>query len=353
MTASTAILITGGAGFIGSNIADRLATRGSRVLIFDSLARPGVEQNLRWLIKRHPRNVETMIGDIRDRSAVDAAVARAHAVIHLAAQVAVTRSLTDPLTDFAVNAAGTLNLLEAARRRAPAPALVFASTNKVYGNLSDIRLREGRDRYEPPRRSRDAGGISERRPIDLYTPYGCSKGVADQYVLDYARHFGLRAAVLRMSCIYGPRQFGTEDQGWVAHFLLKARAGAEILLFGDGKQVRDILHVDDAVNAYLALLDGMETAAGRAFNLGGGPKNAVSLLELLSAIEGLLGRPVPRTCRPWRSGDQCWFVADTRSLTEATGWTQTIPWRDGLRQLDDWIVRNAARERPAPREAAA
>ena len=235
------VLVTGGAGFIGSNLADRLAGLGHDVLVLDALARPGVERNLDWLRHRHPNRVRATIGDIRDADVVARAVRDVSAVFHMAAQVAVTTSLADPMQDFDVNLRGTMNVLEALRRKPQPAALVFASTNKVYGALSDVALAEQGGSYLPVDPGLRAQGIGEDRPLSFYTPYGCSKGAADQYVLDYARGFGVPACVLRMSCIYGPRQLGTEDQGWLAHFLYCVRAGRPISIFGDGRQVRDVL----------------------------------------------------------------------------------------------------------------
>src|SRR6185437_876182 len=239
------ILITGGAGFIGCNLADRLATEGHHVLVYDALSRAGVDANLAWLRQRHPRLIASVIADIRDRAAMDEAAARASAVFQRAAQVAVTTSLVDPVADFDVNLTGTVHLLDALRRRGEAVPLVFASTNKVYGNLGDVALELAGDAYQPRDPALRARGIGEDRPLDFHTPYGCSKGAADQYVLDFSRSFDLPTAVLRMSCIYGRRQMGTEDQGWVAHFLIRALRGEPITIFGDGCQVRDILDVSD------------------------------------------------------------------------------------------------------------
>ncbi|MBX4910135.1 NAD-dependent epimerase/dehydratase family protein, partial [Rhizobium bangladeshense] len=220
-------------------------------------------------------------------------------------------------------------------KRAP---VIFASTNKVYGALDDLGLVELGDRYLPEDETVRTQGIGEDRPLDFCTPYGCSKGVADQYILDYAKSYGIPAAVLRMSCIYGPRQFGTEDQGWVAHFLIRALGGEPISIYGDGKQVRDILHVDDAVAAYRALLSNIERVSGKAFNLGGGPRNAVSVLSVLREIEVFAGRPVETSFGPWRAGDQFYFVADTTRLEQETGWQAGIGWRHGLRHLAEWLI---------------
>lgn len=330
-------LITGGAGFIGANLADRLATAGRTIIILDSLARAGVEKNLEWLRSKHGARIIFAEGDIRDIDVLRPAVEAAGDVIHLAAQVAVTNSIENPIEDFSINATGTLNLLEEARKQTRPPNIVFASTNKVYGALKDCELDEGERRYRAKDTVLDQYGVSETQPIDFRTPYGCSKGAADQYVLDYARQYGLPAAVLRMSCIYGPRQFGTEDQGWVAHFLISARAGREITLFGDGKQVRDILHVHDAVNAYLAVLDNPHTARGKAYNLGGGAANAVSLLEVLEEIEELLDTPVSFNFAEPRAGDQRYFVTDTRRLERELDWRPRIHWREGVKMLNAWL----------------
>jgi len=337
------ILVTGGAGFIGSNLADRLAGQGHDVLVYDMLVRPGVEANLAWLRRRHPRRVTAVIADLRDRTALDRAASQASAVFHMAAQVAVTTSLSDPELDFDVNLRGTVFLLEALRRRSTPPPMVFASTNKVYGNLADIPLARDGDAYLPTDPVLRGHGISEDRPLSFYTPYGCSKGAADQYVLDYARGFGLAACVLRMSCIYGPRQLGTEDQGWVAHFLYSVQAGRPISIFGDGRQVRDILYVDDAVDAYLAAWQRIGQVSGRAFNLGGGPSNAVTLLQILAEIADVMGRPADLRFSEWRPGDQRYFVADTRRATAELGLAPPVPWQDGLRRLSRWIEA----ERPA------
>lgn len=332
------IVIIGGAGFIGSNLADRYARDGASVRIVDNLAREGVERNLAWLRENHGDQIEACFQDVSDDEDLGPALADARAVFHLAAQVAVTTSLDAPLEDFATNASGTLRILEHLRRTAPQTPLVFASTNKVYGCLENLAVEAIDDCWRPTDETFDRYGLSESSPLDLRTPYGCSKGVADQYVLDYAKSFGMRTAVLRMSCIYGPRQFGTEDQGWVAHFLMRCMSGDPITIFGDGRQVRDILHVTDAVEAYRLLLDNIDAVRGRAFNLGGGPRNAVSLLSVLDEIASVTGRRPDLNFSDWRSGDQPWFVADTRRLTEAVGWRGRIDWREGLRDLAQWLA---------------
>jgi CDP-paratose 2-epimerase len=331
------LLIFGGAGFVGSNLADTVMSGGEDVIVFDNLSRPGVERNLNWLAARHGSRLHSIAGDLRDSVAVEAAVAEAGAVIHLAAQVAVTASLTEPMDDFTINAQGTLTILEAIRRLAPEAPLVFASTNKVYGDLGDLQMQHTADRYLPVDPQIRERGIDETRSLAFCTPYGCSKGTADQYVLDYAHSFGLRAAVLRKSCIYGPRQFGTEDQGWVAHFLIRALRDEPITIYGDGHQVRDILHVRDAVAAYRIVLKHIDRLAGQAFNLGGGTENAVSLRMVLDEITALTGRPIQISYAQQRLGDQVFFVADSGRLAAQTAWHPTVAWRDGLRDLAEWL----------------
>jgi CDP-paratose 2-epimerase len=331
-------VVIGGAGFLGANLADALLPDGEDVIVFDNLSRDGVQSNLAWLKANHADRVHAVVADLRNDTAVGEVLADADAVFHLAAQVAVTTSIDDPAEDFAVNAQGTLTVLETLRRIGRATPLVFVSTTKVYGSLDDLELAELDERYVPVNERIRRCGLDEARPLSFYTPYGCSKGVADQYVLDYARTFGLPAAVLRMSCIYGPRQFGTEDQGWVAHFLIRALAGEAITLYGNGKQVRDVLHVDDAVAAYRSVLAQVERLKGRAFNLGGGPANAVSLRLVLDEIRRLVGRKPVVDQKEWRTGDQLYFVADTSRLREATGWQPRIQWRAGLAGLAAWLA---------------
>lgn len=332
------ILITGGAGFIGANLADRLAGEGHAILVYDAMSRPGVERNLAWLKQRHGSRIQSVVADVRDAALLAEAVRDARAVFHMAAQVAVTTSLDDPRADFDINIGGTFNLLEAVRRAETPPPLVFASTNKVYGDLADLEFARTEQGYLPTHAGIRAGGIAEHRPLDFHTPYGCSKGAADQYVLDYARSFGLPTAVLRMSCIYGERQMGTEDQGWVAHFLIRALQGEPITLYGDGHQVRDILEVGNAVDAYIAAWKRIDCIAGNAFNLGGGPDNAVSLRTLLGHIGTLLDTPLDLRFEDWRAGDQRYFVADTRAAQAALALAAPMPWRTGVARLARWLA---------------
>ncbi len=336
VAAGDLVLITGGAGFIATNVADRLLRQGCRVRLFDNLSRDGVEENVQWLRSEHPGRVEFRFGDVRDSAAVRNALTGVRQVFHFAAQVAVTTSLVDPFLDFDVNARGTLNLLESIRSMDDRPSLLFTSTNKVYGQLDDVELYRHERRYEPdPVVSRR--GISEARPLDFHSPYGCSKGAAEQYVLDYARTFNVPAVVFRMSCIYGPHQFGTEDQGWVAHFIIQALKGRPVTLYGDGLQVRDVLFVDDLVDAMLLAHANIGSIAGEAFNIGGGPTNTTSLLELLDLIETITGDPVPHTIEPWRTADQRYYVSDTTKFSAATGWRPSTPVLDGVGKLTAWL----------------
>ncbi len=336
------ILITGGAGFIGTNVARSYLREGQPVHIFDSLSRPGVEQNLSDLQRDFGGRVQFTRADLRDRNEVEKAVASASAVYHLAAQVAVTTSLENPLDDLGTNLVGTVHVLEAIRHAAAQPPLLFTSTNKVYGHLAGVPLTKRSSRYEPEDVVLAQTGAGENQPLEFLSPYGCSKGSADQYVLDYARSYGLRATVFRMSCIYGPHQLGSEDQGWVAHFLRQAMKGEPITIYGDGKQVRDLLFVEDLVRAMRMAQENMSVAGGEAFNLGGGFDNSTSLLELLDEIKQLTGNPVDIDWGPERLADQKWYVADTRKIRALLGWTTTVSIRQGLRTLRDWYL-----ERPA------
>ncbi|HVK77637.1 MAG TPA: NAD-dependent epimerase/dehydratase family protein [Kofleriaceae bacterium] len=338
------VLVIGGAGFVGCNLVDALVRQGLTVRVLDDLSRAGVDGNLAWLKAIHGARVDVRIGDVRDAQLVRRAVDDVDAVFHLAAQVAVTTSLSDPRHDFDVNVGGTLEVLEALRARARPPFLIYTSTNKVYGCLSDVELLAEPSRWTPRDRELAAHGVDERRCLDFHTPYGCSKGAADQYVLDYARTFGLPAVVFRMSCIYGPHQLGTEDQGWIAHFLRRVLADQPITIYGDGRQVRDVLFIDDLVAAFLAAWRAVERVRGRAFNIGGGPANAVSLREVLEVVGLLTGRAVQAVTAPWRAGDQRYYVSDTRAFGAETGWRPRVRAPDGIAALHGWL----AAMRPAP-----
>jgi CDP-paratose 2-epimerase len=332
------VLITGGAGFIGTNLAHRLMSAGTQVIAFDNLSRPGVERNLNWLRDTHGGRLRVELGDIRDRPAITRVVRNARRVVHLAAQVAVTTSLVDPLHDFEVNARGTLNLLSALSALTDPPPLLFTSTNKVYGGLDDIALATDGRRYRPLDDRIRANGVDESRPLDFHSPYGCSKGSADQYVIDYARTQGLLAVVFRMSCIYGPHQFGTEDQGWVAHFLNHALRGDPLTVYGDGQQVRDILFVDDLIDAMELAFAHIDAVTAQAFNIGGGGGNTTSLVELIDLIGALTGEEPAVSFDGWRPGDQRYYVSDTARFAALTGWRQRVGLADGVRRLRDWLT---------------
>jgi CDP-paratose 2-epimerase len=334
-------LITGGAGFIGTNLAHRLLSAGRPVVLFDNLSRPGVLENVRWLREVHGDRVQLVKGDVADAPALARVVRGAREVYHLAAQVAVTSSLSGPLHDFEVNARGTLNVLEALRAVEVPPAVLFTSTNKVYGGCADIDLVADGDRYQPVDPDVRAFGIGEARPLDFHSPYGCSKGSADQYVLDYARSFGIRAAVFRMSCIYGPHQLGNEDQGWVAHFARALVHGGPITIYGDGKQVRDLLFVEDLIDAFLLAQEHMSNLAGRAFNVGGGPENTAGVLEVLKRLAAMHGAAPDVAFGPWRTGDQRYYVSDIRRLQAATGWYPRVGVEEGLTRLYEWLRESA------------
>ncbi len=345
------ILITGGAGFIGTNLADRLALSGSDVLIYDNLSRAGVETNLDWLRKRHDKKVSFILGDIRDKKAIGDAVSSAGHIFHFAAQTAVTTSLTNPMDDFEANTVGTLNILEAVRSCSSPPTLTFTSTNKVYGKLRHISYVENETRYIPSDTNILYKGIAEDQPLDFYSPYGCSKGSADQYVLDYSRIYNLPTTVFRMSCIYGPHQFGTEDQGWVAHFTISCLSGSELTIFGNGKQVRDILFVDDLVDAFILAKDNFSRVKGKAFNVGGGPQNSISLIELINCLKDLSGGAIEISYDPKRPGDQEFYISDTTDLAKAIGWRPKTSVRAGIEYLYSWLKEYRFNEHSSVRAA--
>jgi CDP-paratose 2-epimerase len=313
---------------------------GHKVTIYDNLSRAGVEENVAWLRERHGNQLRVEVADIRDASRLTPAVLSANKIFHFAAQVAVTTSLVEPRFDYEVNTGGTVNLLEAIRSIDNPPPLLFTSTNKVYGTLSDLGLQKKCTRYQPLDTAMRAG-VNEERPLDFHSPYGCSKGAADQYVLDYARTFGLQAVVFRMSCIYGPHQMGTEDQGWVAHFLIQAMKGLPITICGDGMQVRDVLFVEDLVDAMLLAQANSRTLSAQAFNMGGGLGNTISLNELLELIGNLAGREPDVQRDGWRVGDQRYYVSDTRKFRAATGWAPRVSVHEGVQRLHQWLLGRA------------
>lgn len=334
------ILITGGAGFIGCNLAHACLGDGHRVTLLDNLSRHGSTANLAWLRSLHgAHGFDFVQADVRDADAMVRAAVGQEAIYHLAAQTAVTTSVTDPRTDFTINALGTFNVLEAARLAGSDPVFIYASTNKVYGGMEDALAVEEPARYVLPDYPQ---GVGEDRPLDFHSPYGCSKGAADQYVRDYARIYGLRTVVFRQSCIYGQRQMGVEDQGWVAWFVIASVLGKPVTIYGNGKQVRDLLHVDDLVRAFGIATERIDLTAGHVFNLGGGPANTLSVWAEFGPLLGeLLGRPVePAAFRDWRPGDQPVFVADVSKAQRVFGWAPQVSVRDGVARLIDWVKEN-------------
>ncbi len=332
-------LITGGAGFIGSNYVSRLLQRGEQVTVFDNLSRAGSRLNLEWLrVTYGDRAFKLVVGDVRDAKAILDASRDADVIVHLAAQVAVTPSVIKPREDFEINAYGTFNVMEAARASKKKPVVLYASTNKVYGGMDEVAI------VEQPKRYAYADlplGAPESQPLDFHSPYGCSKGSGDQYVRDYHRIYDLPTVVFRQSCIYGTRQFGVEDQGWVAWFVIAAVTGRQISLYGDGKQVRDVLFVDDLLDAYDAALDKINVAAGQVYNIGGGPANTLSVwVEFCPMLEKLIGHPLDVRYDDWRPGDQKVYVSDIRKVENELGWKPRFGIQAGLQRLFDWVSAN-------------
>ncbi len=336
------ILITGGAGFIGCNLAYRLIGRGATVTVFDNLSRPRTPHNLAWLQQcaaSLPGRLNLIQADVRDAEAVAAAAADVEAIFHLAGQVAVTTSVKDPRTDFMINALGTFNVIEAARQSRHQPTVLYASTNKVYGGMEDLAIVEEPTRY----RYRDLpGGVPESQPLDFHSPYGNSKGAGDQYVRDYQRIYGLPTVVFRQSAIYGPRQFGVEDQGWAAHFVIAAQTGRPITIYGDGKQVRDMLYIDDLIDLYELALARLEVSAGKIYNVGGGPQNSLAIWsEFQPLISQLAGRPVLATAfGDWRPGDQPVCILSIEKVAHELGWHPQVSLAEGMRRLWAWVAAN-------------
>ena len=352
-------LVIGGAGFIGCNYAHRLLGRGDIVTVYDNLSRQGTEANVDWLCKQHGLDsfqsmgksrapdrwhpagqggLRLIVGDVRDYDALAQATQGVDVVVHLAGQTAVTTSVMDPRSDFEDNALGTFNALEAARHAGTDPIFLYASTNKVYGRMDAVAVLEQRTRYV----YRDLPfGISETQMLDFYSPYGCSKGAGDQYVRDYARIYGLPTVVLRQSCIYGPRQMGVEDQGWVAWFIIAAVTGQPITIYGDGKQVRDVLFIDDLLDVYEAAIARIDVAAGQVYNVGGGPTRTMSVwAELGPILERLVGRSIRVSYSDWRPGDQRIYISDIRKARRELGWQPRVGVEEGVRRLYEWVVAN-------------
>ncbi len=332
-------LITGGAGFIGSNYAQRLIQRGEQVTIFDNLSRAGAPRNLAWLKDQFGENrFKLIVGDVRSADQMAEAAKDAEVIVHLAGQVAVTTSVTNPRDDFEANALGTFNALEAARTSGRNPIFLYASTNKVYGGMDDVPLREEATRWLYADLEY---GCAETQPLDFHSPYGVSKGTGDQYVRDYSRIYGLRSVVFRQSCIYGPRQFGIEDQGWLAWMMIAAVTGKQITIYGDGKQVRDVLHVYDLLNAYDAAIEKIDIAKGQIYNMGGGTRNVLAVwAEFGPILEKLLGKKIEVARGDWRPGDQKVFYADYRKAKRELGWEPKIDLEEGMEMLFEWVKTN-------------
>jgi CDP-paratose 2-epimerase len=333
-------VITGGAGFIGTNLAAHYLSRGDRVTIIDNFSRRGSEANAEWLSQRGGDRLRVVASDVRALSPeAIAALQESRAVFHLAAQVAVTTSVLNPEDDFAINALGTFNVLEAVRTAASSkPALVYSSTNKVYGKLEHLDVREGETRWEL---SGQPGGVAETCPLDFYSPYGCSKGSADQYVRDYARIYNLDTVVFRQSCIYGPHQFGIEDQGWVAWFALQAAKRRPVSIFGTGKQVRDLLYVDDLIAAYVAAVEHIKVTRGQVYNIGGGPENCLSVMEVVGVLQRHFGYPLEVTFDEWRPGDQMIYISDVSKAARDFSWAPTTDPATGIAGLLAWLQESA------------
>lgn len=332
------IIVTGGGGFIGCNAAARYIARGDDVVVVDNLSRRGATQNLAWLREQDPgARLTVSQTDIRDRAALEQVFAHhadAEVVVHLAGQVAVTTSVVDPRNDFEINAFGTFNVLEAAKRLSNLRALLFSSTNKVYGGMEDVGVVERHGRYAYASLE---NGVPETQPLDFHSPYGCSKGAADQYTIDYARIYDLPTVTLRQSAIYGPRQLGVEDQGWVAWFCIAAVTGRPITVYGDGMQVRDVLHVYDLLDAYDRAIERIEQVKGEVFNLGGGPQNTLSIIDVVRFLEQRLGKSLNPRFDEWRPGDQRVFIADIRKAGRTLDWSPKIRPDQGIEQLLKWV----------------
>lgn len=330
------VLVTGGAGFIGSNTSKFFLDQGANVTIYDSFIRDDVENNVRWLEQIAEGRLKVIKADIIDSNKVEAAVKGQDIIIHLAAQVAVTTSVEDPVMDFRVNIEGTINLLEAVRKLAPEAIIVYSSTNKVYGQLENLGLHEGETRYSYSD-EHYLEGIDETQGLDFHSPYGCSKGSADQYIRDYARIYGLKTIVFRQSCIYGTRQFGSEDQGWIFHIMRMILEDKQVSIFGDGKQVRDVLYVDDLVNAYVSAIENIEVTSGQIYNVGGGLTNTLSIIESINTICKIANKEPNFKYEDWRKGDQRIFVSNNSKAKRDFDWEPRVSVEEGLEKLKVWI----------------
>lgn len=333
------VLVIGGAGFIGVNAAFYYLSKGCKVVIFDNFSRKGSRRNLEWLEENFKENVYFVKGEIKENSAVlEKLIGDANLIIHLAAQVAVTSSVEDPREDFEINALGTFNILEAVRKSGNNPIFIYSSTNKVYGELKDLEIVEEKTRY---RFKNLQNGVSEKKSLDFHSPYGCSKGCADQYVRDYARIYGLNTIVFRQSCIYGPHQFGVEDQGWVAWFIIALTLGKKITIYGNGKQVRDLLFVEDLIKAYDLAAKNIKKTKGQIYNIGGGPKNTISIwFDFEPILEKLFKRKIEPNFSDWRPGDQPIYVSDISKAKKDFGWEPKIGVKEGIKKLYEWVSKS-------------
>ena len=331
-------IITGGAGFIGSNAASRYMTRGDEVVVIDNLSRKGGRENLEWLNSQGTLSfIQADICDAKAMHRIFASHRDADVILHLAGQVAVTTSVEDPRADFEANATGTLNILEAARLAETKAPILFSSTNKVYGGMENVGVAAHNGRYAY---ADLAAGVDEQQNLDFHSPYGCSKGAADQYVRDYSRIYGMKTVVFRQSCIYGYRQLGVEDQGWVAWFTIAAVLDKPITIYGDGKQVRDILFIEDLLDAYDAALKNIDRTSGKVYNIGGGPKNVMSVREVLEFVSRKQNRDVPFNLADWRPGDQRVYVSNIAKAKTDFGWEPKIDSAQGLELLYEWVTAN-------------
>jgi len=332
------VLITGGAGFIGCHLAHYHLNRGNEVILLDNFSRQGTRFNLEWLKADQREGLEVIEADLRfDEEKIKQAVSQSEVIFHLAAQVAVTTSVKNPRQDFDINALGTFNLLEAVRKSANRPVFFYSSTNKVYGRMEELEVEEKDTRYQ----FKDLpAGVEESSPLDFYSPYGCSKGAADQYVRDYARIYGMKTVIFRQSCIYGTRQFGVEDQGWVAHFVISSISDTPLTIYGNGKQVRDLLYIDDMIEAFAVTLKNIDKAAGKIYNVGGGTSNQLSLLELLSLLERLLNKRIEYSLSDWRPGDQPVYVSNIDRIRKDFNWEPRVSVEDGVKKLLTWVEQN-------------
>ncbi len=336
---SKSFFVTGGAGFIGSNFVSDLLKKGQTVTVFDNLSRAGAASNVEWLRSLYGKNsFRLVVGDVRDRDKVEKELGKPDVVAHFAGQVAVTTSVIDPREDFEINALGTFNVLEAVRKAGHQPTVLYTSTNKVYGEMEDVRVEEGETRY---RYLDFPNGIPESQPLDFHSPYGCSKGTGDQYMRDYARIYGIPTVVFRQSAIYGTRQFGIEDQGWVSWFIIAVLMKKNLTIYGDGKQVRDLLFIDDLVRAYHAAIEQPEKSGGQIFNIGGGADRVISVWKEFGPIlTELAGHPIDVKYSDWRPGDQVIYVSDISKAKNVLGWSPKVSVREGIETLWRWAEAN-------------